>query len=238
MSEFIISDQDAVEWLKGFEEGSVDLCILDPPYQSMEKWRKIGTTTRLKNSKGSSNDWFDVFPDARFEELFIEVYRVLKKNTHFYMFCNSDTMFVAKPIAEKVGFKFWKPLVWEKVGGIGMGYHYRACYEFILFFEKGKRKLNHWSTVRDIIKAPRIYRGYPAEKPVEALEVLVQESSNEGELVIDPFMGSGSTGIAAIRNGRNFSGNDTSEKAQTLAWARLIKASNRQKDCLNTEDNE
>ncbi|MCV5901774.1 site-specific DNA-methyltransferase, partial [Escherichia coli] len=82
--------------------------------------------------------WFEIFPNARFEELLREVYRVLKKNAHFYLFCDQETMFVIKPIAEKVGFRFWKPIIWDKVS-IGMGYHYRARYEYILFFEKGKR---------------------------------------------------------------------------------------------------
>jgi hypothetical protein len=49
-------------------------------------------------------------------------------------------MFVAKPIGEAAGFHFWKPLVWDKKA-MGMGYHYRARYEFVLFFEKGKPKL-------------------------------------------------------------------------------------------------
>lgn len=48
-------------------------------------------------------------------------------------------MFVIKPLAEKMGFQVSEPIVWDKVA-IGMGYHYRARYEFILFFEKGKRK--------------------------------------------------------------------------------------------------
>ncbi|MFP9068722.1 DNA methyltransferase, partial [Enterococcus faecalis] len=68
----------------------------------------------------------------------------MKKNSHFYLFCDQETMFVIKPIAESMGFKFWKPIVWDKVS-IGMGYHYRARYEFIPFFEKGKRKLNNLS---------------------------------------------------------------------------------------------
>jgi DNA modification methylase len=53
-------------------------------------------------------------------------------------------MFIVKPIAEKMGFKFWKPIIWDKVK-IGMGYHYRSRYENILFFEKYKRKLNDLS---------------------------------------------------------------------------------------------
>ena len=62
-------------------------------------------------------------------------------------------MFVAKPEAESAGFKFWKPLVWDK-RTIGMGYHYRARYEFILFFEKGKRRLNDLG-IADVISVPR-----------------------------------------------------------------------------------
>ena len=159
-----ISNLDAIDWLKTLDSSSVDLVITDPPYESLEKHRKIGTTTRLKQSKSSSNQWFEIFPNQRFEELLIEIYRVLKKDSHFYLFCDQETMFVIKPIAEKIGFKFWKPIVWDKVA-IGMGYHYRARYEFILFFEKGKRKLNNLS-IPDILVEKRIVRGYPTEKPI------------------------------------------------------------------------
>ena len=74
-------------------------------------------------------------------------------------------MFIAKPEAERAGFRFWKPLVWDK-RTIGMGYHYRARYEFVLFFEKGKRRLNDLG-IADVISVPRIHGGYPAEKPPE-----------------------------------------------------------------------
>ncbi|MBF4376739.1 DNA-methyltransferase, partial [Vibrio anguillarum] len=185
--------------------------ITDPPYESLEKHRKIGTTTRLKVSKASSNQWFDIFPNDRFEALLSEVYRVLKNHSHFYLFCDQETMFVIKPIAEKIGFKFWKPIVWDKVS-IGMGYHYRARHEYILFFEKGKRKLNDLS-IPDILTHKRVYRGYPTEKPVSLLEVLVAQSSREGELVVDPFFGSGSTLVAANNLNRQFKGNDISSSA-------------------------
>ena len=48
-----VSNLDAIAWLKTLESNSVDLVITDPPYESLEKHRKIGTTTRLKNSKSS-----------------------------------------------------------------------------------------------------------------------------------------------------------------------------------------
>lgn len=216
---FELFNLDAVEWLKGLSDESIDLIITDPPYESLEKHRKIGTTTRLKHSKSSSNNWFKIFPNERFEELLTEVYRVLKKNKHFYLFCDQETMFIIKPIAEKVGFKFWKPIVWDKVK-IGMGYHYRARYEFILFFEKGKRKLNNLS-IPDILTETRVYNGYPTEKPVNISKILIEQSSDIGDLVIDPFCGSSSVGIAALELNREFKGNDISNTALKLSRERL-----------------
>ena len=69
---FDLSAQDAVAWLKNQPAGSVDLVITDPAYESLEKHRAVGTTTRLKHSKSSSNDWFRVFPNERFGELFTQ----------------------------------------------------------------------------------------------------------------------------------------------------------------------
>lgn len=186
-----LSTLDAVDWLRSLPDQSIDLLITDPPYESLEKHRAIGTTTRLKMSKSSSNEWFTIFPNSRFEELLEQIYRVLKKNSHFYLFCDQETMFVVKPIAEKIGFKFWKPIIWDKCA-IGMGYHYRAKYEFILFFEKGKRKLKNLS-IPDILSEKRIIRGYPTEKPTTLIEVLIEQSSCEYEVVADPFFGSGAT---------------------------------------------
>lgn len=217
---FHLGHGDAVAFLRSLADDSVDLVITDPPYESLEKHRAIGTTTRLKHSKASSNDWFEIFPNERFEELLAEVYRVLKPNRHFYLFCDAETMFVAKPLGEDAGFKFWKPLVWDKVA-IGMGYHYRARYELILFFEKGKRKLNDLG-VPDVLAAKRVHRGYPTEKPAQLAETLVSQSTSPGELVLDPFMGSGSTGVAAVRQQRAFLGNDLCIEAVDIARGRLL----------------
>ena len=214
-----LSTLDAVEWLRKLRSESTDLVITDPAYESLEKHRAVGTTTRLKHSKSSSNDWFNVFPNARFGELFAEIFRVLRRDSHFYLLCDAETMFVAKPEAERVGFRFWKPLVWDKKS-IGMGYHYRARYEFILFFEKGKRRLNDLG-VADVIAVPRIHRGYPAEKPAAVSEILINQSSQPGEVVADPFMGSGSVGVAALRLGRRFLGNDLNPDAVRLSGSRL-----------------
>ena len=218
--EFLIHHGDALEWLASLPTDSVDLVTTDPPYESLEKHRAIGTTTRLKHSKASSNDWFQIFPNSKFEELFSQFYRVLRRNSHLYLFCDPETAFIAKPIGEKVGFKFWKPLVWDKKR-IGMGYHYRSRYEFVLFFEKGKRKLNNLG-IADVIEEPRILKGYPTEKPARVNEVFILQSTIPGEVVIDPFMGSGSAGEAALKNGRRFWGNDLCLEACNISKDRFF----------------
>lgn|GEM_PF-204760 len=149
-----LSQLDAVEWLRTLADESVDLIVTDPAYESLEKHRAKGTTTRLKHSSASSNDWFPIFPNTRFAELFAELYRVLATDRHLYVMCDQETMFVAKPIGEAAGFRFWKPLVWDK-GSIGMGYHYRSRYEMVLFFEKGKRRLANLGTP-DVLGVKRV----------------------------------------------------------------------------------
>lgn len=213
--------EDAKVFLRSFEDNSIDLIVTDPPYESLEKHRKKGTTTRLKESKGSSNKWFEVVPNSYFEEFFELAYTKLKKNSHLYFFCDQETMFAVKPLAEKAGFTFWKPIVWDKKK-IGMGYHYRARYEFILFFEKGKRKLNNLS-IPDVLEVPRILNGYPTEKPIDLCKILIAQSTIENDLVVDPFLGSGSTGLAATSLNRRFFGCDTNEEAINLTLARYNK---------------
>lgn len=210
---------DAVETLALMDPESVDLIVTDPAYESLEKHRSRGTTTRLKQSKSSSNEWFPIFPNKRFVELFHVMWRVLKKNTHLYMHVNAETMFIVKPIAEAAGFKFWKPLVWDK-RRIGMGYHYRSRHEFVLFFEKGKRKLNDLS-IPDVLEVAKVARGYPTQKPVGLEKILIEQSSAPGAIVCDPFMGAGTVGQAAFELSREFFGIDVSEAAIQTATTRL-----------------
>ena len=109
-----VMELDAIEMLKKLPDESVDLIVTDPAYESLEKHRAVGTTTRLKKSDGSSNEWFPIFPNHRFPTFFAECYRVLAKNAHFYMFSDQETMHVVKPMLEAARLRFWKFLVWDK----------------------------------------------------------------------------------------------------------------------------
>ncbi|MGL6644319.1 DNA methyltransferase [Aeromonas caviae] len=73
------------------------------------------------------------------------------------------------------------------------------------------------------MSVPRIHRGYPTEKPVELMSILIAQSSNEGELICDPFMGACASGVAARNLNRTFIGNDISEEALSISYNRLSK---------------
>lgn len=220
-----LSQCDAVEWLEGLAPGSLDLIVTDPAYESLEKYRAIGTTTRLTKT------WFEVFPNERFPALFAAMYRTLTENSHLYVICDEATADVIKPIGRAAGFVFWKSIVWDK-RKIGMGYHYRNRCEFALFFEKGKRKL-HDLGIADVLEGPNcgpdwieadgVRGGYPTQKPIELLKVLVRQSSDPGQRVGDPFAGSASTGQAALLTGRLFSGCDVSADAIALGERKLAQ---------------
>lgn len=205
---------DALEWVSGLDDGSVALVVTDPAYESLEKHRAHGTTTRLAKSDASSNEWFRTVPNAYFGPFFREVYRVLQADAHAYVMCDAETSPVVRAAAQAAGFTWWNDLVWVKGESaeeprIGMGYHYRRSHELVVFLEKGKRRIADLG-VPDVLACPPIRGGYPTEKPVKLLRTLVRQSSERGELVVDPFAGSGSTGEAALLEGRWFAGCDLS----------------------------
>lgn len=221
---FLICEMDAVELVKTLPDESVDLIIIDPAYESLEKYRRIGTTTRLKNSKKSNNKWFKTFPNKRYWHLFPELFRVLKKGSYLFMFCDQETrdivvhgaypkgptikkdQYVFGPLVES-GFTVWKSLIWNK-GVRGMGYHFRAIHEFIIFAEKiekyGKHRQLVDRTQADILDFPKYNKrdGYPTQKPYDLIEHLVLQGSYKGDLVLDCFAGSGVVGDACLKNDR------------------------------------
>lgn len=230
---------DAMTAMRVLEAESVGLIVTDPPYESLEKWRNMGTTTRLTKSKQSSNAWFPTVPNSYFKEFFVECYRVLDRDSHMYIMCDEETADALKPMIRDAGFGLRKSVIWHKVGKLesvacprcgahvterhapgapGMGYPYRSSYEFVLLAEKGKRLPPADKSVRnfqDIADVPWIKGNdaYPTEKPVRLNEILIAQSSAPGDLVLDPFAGSGSCGEAAFNLGRRFLGFDVKQEA-------------------------
>ena len=242
----VFNQGDAFEWLRAIPPGVADLFTTDPPYASLELHRAKGTTTRLKKSDGSSNEWFGVVPDERLPELIDHAYRILKNDRHFWLFCDEATETVIKfqqfllnehalprrnsdgSFPTKSGFKYWKSAIWVKTTldgekpRAGMGYHLRGAAERIMFFEKGRRKLADLG-MPDVFCGPALRTGYPTAKDIDVVKALVAQSTIEGELVIDPFMGGWTTAEAALSQGRRVAGNDIADLSLATGKARLAQ---------------
>lgn len=227
---FSLHQLEAMETLAALPDQSVQLLITDPPYESLERHRNTGTKARLK-------DFFDVVPNSYYPAFFEQCYRVLAKHSHIYIMCDYPTLFHIDPAMRAAGFYVWKALVWNKMRR-GNGYHYPNSHEYIIFGEKGsvfgkhgtgpKRRNLNTNNFLDVLSHESL-RGHNAwgekhyitEKPLSLLEVLISESSQPGELVLDPFMGSGAVGHAALRIGRHFIGSDISPKSLAYANRRI-----------------
>lgn len=225
MAEFDLQVCDTLKHLPRVPDESVDLIITDPPYESLNKWREIGTTTRLgghvDEEKRDESQWFQTISNEHVPWLLQEFCRILIPNRHCYLMCDWPTLQVIVRSDALEEWDYVKPLVWNKVN-IGMGYHYRATYEFILFLEKGKRKLSNLG-LPDVITMPRLMgnKKQPAEKPVGLTDLLVNQSSMRTETVFDPFVGSGTTVVSAVANGRVGIGWDIDPAQIEFARARV-----------------
>ncbi len=196
MSTFQLSHAQAVAWLKTLGRHSVDLVVTELPTPR----RAPAIATQLKNARSARNQWFAIFPNDPYPGLFEQLYRVLKPNTHFYLFCGQEALFVVKPLAEAAGFRFQTVLVWDQQRSRA-GRTYRSQVRWICLFEKGQRPLNDPSQ-SELLSFPASGNS----KPRALLSLLMAQSSQPGQLVIDPFCSDSAIPESALLEGRRFCG--------------------------------
>lgn len=140
---------------------------------------------------------------------------------HAYFMCNDKNIFPAGNAAIAAGFHFHNMLVWDKVTATANRWYMKNC-EFTLFMKKGKAfKINDCRS-KQLIKSPNNKQGYhKTEKPVELMEYYIRNSTQPGDTVLDPFMGGGSTAIAALKSGRKFIGCELDLEIFNTAKARI-----------------
>lgn len=205
--------KDGIELLNSFDDCSVDLIITDPPYKTTPKGC-AGTSGGMMQTeickKGQMFKYNDLVP----KDYAKCMYRVLKDGSHCYVMTNHVNLQDTLNSFTEVGFHFVKSLVWDKGNKI-MGTYYMSQFEYILFFRKGKGvKINDCGT-SDILrvpnKKPKDKKGkvlHVTAKPPELMEILIKNSSKEGQLVVDPFAGLFSVGLACKKLKRKFIGSE------------------------------
>ncbi|MGB9845862.1 MAG: DNA-methyltransferase [Methanothermobacter tenebrarum] len=196
---------DCLKALSSLNDKSIDLIVTDPPFFMRLDSFKISN----KGKKGSEFKFFrKSFADLSvflpfFNNLFIEIERIMKPTGRIYIFCDGQTY----PIFWYYLFPFTKivrPLVWDKKTSL-VGYTWRHQFEIIVYAEMPIAKPVPTGE-GDIISYPAVKlsdRMHPAEKPVGLLEKIISKSSSENDIVLDMFLGSGATMEACLRTERN-----------------------------------
>ena len=229
-----IYNMDCIEGMRNLPDGCIDLIVTDPPYRITSRGAcgtASGYITKDKSKKGKIFEHNDI----DIKDYIDEFYRILKDNTQCYIMTNNHNIYHFLDVIEKSKFHFTKCLIWDRQNKICCQY-YMNQYEFIIFMRKGKGKMINNCSCSDIISIPNNRSKNPdgsnvhdSEKPVELMKVLVTNSSLEGDVVLDPFMGSGSTAIACAISGRKFVGFELDEKYYTIAKKRIDEANEKQR---------
>lgn len=223
-----IYNMDCVEYMKTLPNECVDLIVTDPPYKTTKRGISVNTTTGglVRSELGKQGKIFK-YNDIKPIEYIPELYRILKNGSHCYIMTNHVNLYEMLTVAQDCGFHFIKSLIWNKGNKI-MGQCYMSQFEYILFFRKGKhKKINNCGT-SDILEIPnKKTKGvdgknlHDTEKPIELMKILIENSSNKGDLVYDPFMGIGSTVIACGELGRCYISTEIDENYYNIAKDRI-----------------
>ena len=208
---------DCIEVMKTMSNKSIDLVLIDPPY--FLPYKHYATR---KNFRRSFSDLGIL--ETFFRMVYEEMERVLKPDGRFYIFCDGQSY----PLFYYYCYFFTKserPLIWDKKTSIN-GYSWRHQHELILFGEMPEAEKVPTGD-GDILRHSAVKvnnRKHPAEKPLELVKDLVAKSSDKNDTVLDMFMGSGTTLVAAKELGRNAIGIETEPRYYEIAKRRIKDA--------------
>lgn len=219
---------DCLELMKNIPDSSVDLVFTDPPYKLASGGRR-GTILPTKNTPFSESGECFQNKTPNFAEWIPELYRVLKPSSYAFIMTNDRNLKEIWNLCEKNNFVFCEILVIRKNTAVPSCYFYKSC-EFALMFRKGEyKKLERFGTktVFDVNMPRGIDKLHPTEKPTGFIEKILIDTTKAGDLIIDPFMGSGSTGVACVNTNRQFIGVELDEAYFEIAKNRIKEAQNK-----------
>jgi len=233
---------DCMDVLPTLEDNSVDMIFTDPPFghnnnnagDLISRWEAAlgrGDYIPKRDDRPIANDGKEA--DELIQAAFAQFARILKPGGVVCCCCGGgggpDPQFARWSLWLDEALTFKQMVVWDK-GPMGMGWHYRRSYETVLVAHKGP-KCNWYDDshqVENVIRTiPKIIPAadqHPTQKPVMLAEFFINLHSKPGDLILDPFMGSGSTGVAAVKLGRRFIGIELDEHWHDMARKRIEEA--------------
>jgi len=210
---------DCFEGMKKIDNDSIDLVLTDPPYGVAYK-----TGRRIQQDHDFC---FEIANDKNIKwavPVINEINRVLKDNSAIYWFTNHDAIEKIKPLLDNV-FAYKNTITWVKNNWTAgdLDAQYGKQTELIVYLNKGRRFING-KRETDVWYHNRVAgknQCHQNEKPVDLIQYILVKSSNENDLILDPFMGSGTTAVACIRTNRNFIGFEINQDYVNIANKRI-----------------
>lgn len=213
---------DCLEVMKTIPDESVDMVLADAPYGA-----------RRPSARRKDAEQFDEISgnDGVCGAWLVGAERVLKEGGAVYVFVCWDRLGEWQEKMVEAGLRARSCIVWDKVvhGLADLRTCWAPQYEMILFAAKGRHTLRG-TRPKDILTVQRVdplKLVHPYEKPMSLISMLIKASSDKGQTVLDPFMGSGTTGVAAIKTGREFIGIEIDRGYFDIAKRRIERASQR-----------
>jgi len=209
-----------MEGMKQIDDNSIDCIVADPPYFLPAS--HYGVTLRLNGVKQFSRNFSDLgILEYFFKDLFQVFKRILKSTGVLYIFCDGQSYplfyYHLYPFCKSV-----RPLIWDKEVSVN-GYSWRHQHEIIIFAEMEDKKIIPTGD-GDVLRGKAVKvkeRLHPTEKPIWLLKKLIEKSTEDGSIVFDPFMGSGTTAIACKRLNRHFIGFEIDKNYYNISLKRL-----------------
>ena len=211
-----IKNQSCIDYLKTIDSNSIDLILIDPPYLISRKTNfqnvKDKTTNMSKkyNISMEFGEWDNTF--SLIQETLKECYRVLKKSGTIICFYDLYKIETLKNILEENKFKQIRFIEWIKTNPVPINSkinYLTNSREIALTAVKGSKPIFHSSYDNGIYQFPICQdknRFHPTQKPLGLIEELIKKHSNENDIVLDCFFGSGTTAVACIHTNRQFKG--------------------------------
>lgn len=222
---------DALDTMATLDTAAVDAIITDPPYCSggvseASRTRAPGQGYRSENLRRFG--WFTGDNMGTAGLLFLlrsiafESVRVVKPTGSLLVFCDWRMVSTLQPGIESAGLRFQNLLVWNK-GHMGLGLGFRTQHELVLHFTYGAPEY-HAADVANVLTWPRVpadEREHQAQKPLGLVRQLVRVTVPRGGVVLDPFAGSSTTGVAALMEGCQYIGVERDVDAAEISAQRL-----------------
>lgn len=220
MSKWKVITGDCLEVLRPMPDASVDAVVTDPPYgiAYQSAWR-IDKNARHDPIAGDAAPFVWFMPEA---------FRLLAPNSAAFVFCRWDTAEAFRQAAEWAGFKVRGQVVWDREHH-GMGDLTGAPapqHDLAWVLGKGRFKFPG-KRPKSVIRSARLGGNalvHPTQKPDDLMVQVVDAYCRDAGTVLDPFTGSGTTGVAAVKTGRNFIGIELDEGYADIARRRISEA--------------